>query len=78
MALTLAEMVEKGKRSFGRKLPKMKANYDAAKSSMKEEYSKLPFGPITKGAYNSGADGAEYRIPDVDKWGRKFSAGVSR
>ncbi|GAI10800.1 unnamed protein product [marine sediment metagenome] len=56
----------------------MKANYDAAKPTMKTEFGKLPFGPLTKGAYNTGVDAAEYRLPDVDKWGRKFEAGASR
>ena len=78
MALTLAEMVDKGKKSLERALPRMKANYDGAKATMKSEYGKLPFGPLTKGAYNAGVDAAEYRLPDVDKWGRKFEAGVSR
>ena len=78
MPRTLAEMVAKGKKSFGVKLPKMKANYDAAKSTMKSEYGKLPFGPITKSTYNAGVDAGVYRTPDVEKWGRKYEAGVSR
>jgi hypothetical protein len=78
MAKTLSEMTAKGKRAFGVKLPKMKANYDAAKPGMKSEYGKLPFGSITKSTYNAGVDAAEYRTPDVDKWGRKWEAGVSR
>jgi len=78
MARTLEEMVSKGKRAFETKLPTMKANYDAAKSTMKEEYGKLPFGPNTKSAYGRGVDAAEYRTPDPDKWERKYRAGVSR
>jgi len=75
---TLPEMIAKGKRSFANKLPKMKAAYDAAKPSMKEEYGKLPFGPITKSSYNRGVDAAVYRTPDVEKWARKWEAGAGR
>jgi len=78
MPRTLDEMIAKGKRKFEKKLPLMKENYDAAKSVMKTEYGKLPFGPKTKAAYNAGIDAAEYRVPDIDKWGRKYRAGVSR
>lgn len=78
MALTIAEMVTKGKRKLVAKASTMKDNYDGAKSRMKSEYSALPFGPNTKKAYNAGIDAGEYRAPDPEKWGRGFEAGVSR
>lgn len=78
MPLTIAEMVAKGKRKLAAKAPVMKDNYDDAKPRMKTEYSALPFGPRTKAAYNAGVDAGVYRVPDVDKWGRGFEAGVSR
>ena len=78
MALTISEMVEKGKRKFAAKTPTMKANYDAAKGRAKTNYGALPFGPRTKEAYGRGIDAAVYRTPDVDKWARNFQAGVSR
>ena len=49
-APTISEMVEKGKKSFARKIGDMKANYDAAKGKMKTSYNDLPFGPRTKAA----------------------------
>ncbi len=78
MPLTIAEMVTKGKRKLTAKAPVMKANYDDAKPRMKTSYGALPFGPRTKSAYNAGVDAGVYRIPDVDKWGRNFEAGVKR
>lgn len=78
MALSLAEMVAKGKRKLTAKTPTMKANYDGAKPRMKTSYGDLPFGPRTKAAYNAGVDAGVYRTPDVEKWARNFQAGVSR
>ena len=78
MPLTIAEMVAKGKRKLTAKAPVMKDNYDDAKPRMKTSYGALPFGPRTKAAYNAGVDAGVYRIPDIDKWGRNFEAGVSR
>jgi len=78
MALTIAEMVSKGKRKFAAKAPVMKANYDSAKPRMKTAFAALPFGPRTKSAYNAGVDAGIYRTPDVEKWARNFEAGVSR
>ncbi len=75
---TLEEMVAKGRRKLETKAPIMAEKYEAAKPSMKEEYGRLPFGPITKRAYNAGVDAGVYRAPDADKWGRKFVAGASR
>jgi hypothetical protein len=75
---TLEEMVDKGRRKLATKAPVMAEKYEAAKPTMKEEYGRLPFGPITKRAYSAGVDAGVYRAPDADKWGRKFTAGVSR
>lgn len=76
MPITLAEMVSKGKRKLTAKAETMKSKYNAKKSYMKDEYGKLPFGPITKAAYNAGVDAGVYRAPDPDKWGRGFEAGA--
>lgn len=78
MALSLAEMVAKGKRKFAAKAPVMKANYDGAKPRMKTSYGELPFGPRTKAAYNAGVDAGVYRTPDVEKWARNWQANVTR
>jgi len=78
MAVTIAEMVAKGKRKFTAKAPVMKANYDAAKGRMKTSYGALPFGPRTKAAYDAGVDAGIYRTPDIEKWARNFEAGVKR
>lgn len=78
MALTIPEMVAKGKRKLSAKAPTMKANYDAAKPRMKTNYGALPFGPRTKAAYNAGVDAGVFRVPDIEKWARNFEAGVSR
>jgi len=78
MSLSIAEMVEKGKRKLTTKAPVMKDNYDASKSRMKTNYNDLPFGPRTKASYNAGVDAAVYRVPDIAKWARNFEAGVSR
>lgn len=78
MALTIAEMVAKGKRKLTAKAPVMKDNYDAAKPKMKTSYAALPFGPRTKAAYNAGVDAGIFRVPDIEKWARNFAAGVGR
>jgi len=78
MALSIAEMVTKGKRKLTAKASVMKDNYDGAKGRMKTSYGTLPFGPRTKAAYNAGVDAGIYRIPDVEKWARNFEAGVRR
>lgn len=78
MALTIAQMVAKGKRKLTAKTAVMKDNYDAAKGRMKTSYGDLPFGPRTKAAYNAGVDAGIYRTPDVNKWARNFEAGVRR
>ena len=78
MPLSIPEMVAKGKRNLTKAAPFMKDNYDDAKPRMKTSYGELPFGPRTKAAYNAGVDAAEYRTPDVEKWGRNWPAGVGR
>ena len=78
MALTIADMVAKGKRKLEAKAPTMKANYDDAKPRMKTSYGDLPFGPRTKEAYNRGVDAGVYRTPDIEKWGRNWPAGGGR
>ncbi|RLC92152.1 MAG: hypothetical protein DRI39_08775 [Chloroflexi bacterium] len=78
MALTLDQMVAKGKSKLSAKASVMKSNYDAAKSDMKTSYSELPFGPNTTAAYNAGIDAAVYRTPDVEKWARNWRRKVSR
>jgi len=77
MAATIAQMVEKGERKLRIKEPTLKANYDAAKPRMKQNYGALPFGPRTKAAYNSGVDAGQFRT-DFSKWGANWSAAVSR
>jgi len=77
-AKTLEEMVARGRRKLSEKAGVMVEKYNAAKTGMKEEYGRLPFGPITKRAYNAGVDAGEFRAPDPDKWGRKFVAGASK
>ena len=78
MPATLDEMVSKGTRKLTDKAPTMKTNYDGAKSDMKTSYGELPFGPITKSAYNTGIDGADYRAPDPTRWGRNWRRKISR
>lgn len=75
---SLEEMVAKGRRKLTAKADTMAEKYNASKSDMKEEYGRLPFGPITKRSYNAGVDAGVYRAPDPDKWGRKFAAGASK
>lgn len=78
MASTLEEMATRGAAKLSRKSATMKANYDAAKARMKENFGKNPFGPITKAAYNAGVDAAEYRAPDTEKWKANWRAAMSR
>lgn len=78
MALTIAEMAAKGKRKLTAKAPVLKANYDDAKPYMKTSYGALPFGPKTKAAYNAGIDAGVYRVPDIDKWERGWTRGISK
>lgn len=78
MPLSISDMVAKGKRKLTAKAAVMKDNYDAAKGRMKSNYGALPFGRRTKAAYNAGVDAGVYRIPDVDKWGTNWEAGVRR
>ena len=73
---TLEEMASKGRRKLSEKAGVMAEKYNAKKPYMKEEYARLPFGPITKKSYNAGVDAGEYRAPDPDKWGRNFIAGA--
>jgi len=75
---TLEEMVAKGTRKLASKGPVMAEKYNAAKGQMKEEYGRLPFGPITKRAYGAGVDAGVYRAPDPERWGRRFVSGVSK
>jgi len=77
MGATLAEMVEKGVKKMRRKIPTMKANYDAAKGRAKDHYGDLPFNSRIKSAYNAGIDDAEYRTPDPEKWADNWKAKVS-
>jgi len=78
MALSLEEMVTKGKSKLTNKASTMKSNYDAAKSDMKKSYSELPFGPNIKAAYNAAIDAASYHTPDVEKWARNWRRKISR
>lgn len=78
MAKTLAEMAAKGRAKLERALPKMKKNYDASKSRAIKNYKALPFGPITKRAYESGMEDAVIKLPDLDKWETNWKAGVQR
>jgi len=77
-AKTLEEMAARGRRKLTEKAGVMAEKYNAAKSRMKEEYGRLPFGPLTKRAYGAGVDAGEYRAPDPDKWGRNFVAGAGK
>jgi len=75
-ARTLEEMATKGRRKLEAKAGVMKEKYDGAKARMKASYAELPFGPLTKRAYNAGVDGGEYRAPDPARWERGFKAGA--
>lgn len=75
-ARTLEEMASKGRRKLSEKAGVMAEKYNSAKGRMKEEYGRLPFGPITKRSYNAGVDAGEYRAPDPDKWARGFISGA--
>ena len=75
---TLDQMATKGKKALDRKAPTMKAGYDAAKADMKTSFNALPFGTLTKRAYDAGIDDAEYRTPDTDKWARNWRRKVAR
>ena len=75
-ARTLEEMAAKGRAKLAAKATVMGEKYNAAKSQMKEEYGRLPFGPITKRSYAAGVDAGVYRAPDPDKWSRGFIAGA--
>ena len=77
MAITIAEMVDKGLKKMRRKIPTMKANYDAAKGRAKDNYGDLPFNSRIKSAYNAGIDAATYRAPDPDKWADNWRDKVS-
>ena len=77
MPATLDEMISKGTRKLTAKATAMRERYNAAKPDMKTSYGELPFGPITKTAYNAGVDAGTYRAPDPAKWGRGFRRGVS-
>jgi phage-related tail protein len=77
MPLTLEEMATKGYNKLTRKAATMSANWEAAKSHMKDAYGALPFGPNTKAAYNAGIDAGKHRT-DPDKWKRNWIRGVSR
>jgi len=70
-------MAAKGRRKLEVVIPRMAANWDAAKSRMKTNYGALPFGPKTKAKFNEGIDAARYRAPDLEKWERNWAAGVS-
>lgn len=78
MARTISEMASKGARKLTAKAPTMGANWDAAKPRMKTSYAALPFGPRTKAAYAAGVDAGVYHVPDIAKWQRNWTAGVSR
>ena len=75
---SISEMGGRGATKLTAKTPTMKANYDAAKARMKTNFGALPFGPLTKAAYNRGVDAAVYRTPDVAKWQRNWTTAVSR
>lgn len=77
MARTISEMAEKGRRKLDQKSTRMKDNYDAAKTGMKDSYNNLPFNSRMKEAYRQGVDDAEYVAPDADKWQRNWVRKVS-
>lgn len=78
MALSIDEMVAKGQKKLAAKAGIMKENYEASRPKMKTSYAALPFGPLTKRAYDTGIDAGTYRAPDPAKWGRNFKFGVSK
>lgn len=78
MAKTIEQMVAKGRAKLSVKAATIASNWAAAKSTMQSEYSLLPFGPQTKAAYNAGVQAASHPGFDIEKWARKFAAGVSR
>ena len=86
MALDIGTMVTVGKAKLSSKLDQMKANYAGSRGRAIEEYSKTGFGAKTKAAYSRGMTGelglqkynAKMTADAVEKWGRKFQAGVSQ
>ncbi len=78
MVKSLEEMVAKGTRKLNAKAPLIAGNWSAAKGVMTSEYNNLPFGPKTKAAYAAGISNAVHPGVDVEKWARKFRAGVSQ
>ena len=78
MAKSLEEMAAKGRRKLSAKAGVIASNWSAAKSTMTTEYGALPFGPSTKAAYNASISVAQHPGVDVDKWERKWRAGVTR
>lgn len=73
----------KGRASLLRKYPEMRPNYKAAVPKAKDNFSKLPFGPKTKAAYNAGLDaGKDNYDPKIivsmeKKWAVKWMEKVS-
>lgn len=74
---TIAQMADDGKAKLERKGPRMKNNYEKAKTDMKTGYNETPFNSEMKSAYAAGVDAAEYRPPDPSKWARNWARKVS-
>lgn len=77
MPYNLDEMISKGVSKLRAKESTITARWNAAKPKMKEGYNALPFGPLTKAAYNAAIDAATHRV-DPDKWARNYRFGVTK
>ncbi|MDP3063634.1 MAG: hypothetical protein Q8O40_10580 [Chloroflexota bacterium] len=73
MARSLSEMVTQGKGKLERKASSMTTSWNAAKSRMKTNYGKQPFGPTRKANYNTEVDAATHRS-DPTKWAEHYAA----
>lgn len=58
----------KGAAKLLRKVPLMKAAWEAARPRMKTGFRGFGFGPRVSSAYDAGIDAAVYTPPDPAKW----------
>lgn len=64
----------KGEAKLIRKVPTMRAAWDAAKPRMKTNFRGFGFGPQVSSRYDAGIDAAVYTPPDPAKWHRNWVA----
>lgn len=74
----------KGRMSLLRKYPEMRPDYLSSVPRAKDNFNKLPFGPRTKEAFNTGLDaGKDNYDPKIivsheKKWATNWMEGVSK